>query len=734
VNKKLASFIARIKKIAAKGSPASTAGAEQQEKQVDRSQETGNIQRSISSINRSIKNVKLENPIKSVGMKLFVIFFACILFFVLSVGMTSYFISKGVIKDKTTIATQQTITQAGEKLDLMFGIYEDLSLQIILDNDLKVMLADIETVNKSSYDYLQMKQKLNDKLNVFLYSNKTIKSLSLFRPNGEAISITGSNSQGPNAAELPWFKKIMEASGKGVWLDTSQKSFLDGGAPGTTFGLGRAMKSTNNNQISAVILMEINMDTLAKELTQMDLGEGGLTSIQTADHMTIFNKDRALIGKQSPAVLSENALKSEQPGHETDGSGEMEVVYFKSGKTGWYLIGGILIDKLTEAANTIFTFTIIMVLAAIVIAILIGFFVANMIGKPIVVIRNLMKEGEQGNLKVRTTVTSQDEIGQLGQSFNQMMEKITQLVERTNISAQEVLNTASSLSDASKKTALSAREIATATEEIASGASSLAMESERGNELTSQIGDQMKTVVQSNLEMGQAASGVHQSSEQGIQYMSELIMKTNKTEQMTRSMVEKVDKLKDSTRSIRKILDVLGNISKQTNILSLNATIEAARAGVAGKGFMVVADEIRKLADQSRQSIEVVGQITETIQREIDETVSVLSDAYPIFQEQIVSVKEADSIFKQVQTQMGGFIHQLDGVTDSIQKLDRSQHVLSDAMSNVSAVAEQSSATSQEVASLSAEQTNISSGLVKLSDTLEELSNSLKESLSKFSV
>src|SRR3981081_2815600 len=111
---------------------------------------------------------------------------------------------------------------------------------------------------------------------------------------------------------------------------------------------------------------------------------------------------------------------------------------------------------------------------------------------------------------------------------------------------------------------------------------------------------------------------------------------------MIRSMVDKVDNLKDSTRSIRKILDVLNNMTKQTNILSLNGTIDAARAGASGKGFMVVADEIRKLADQSRQSIDVVGQITETITKEIDETVKVLSNATPIFQEQIESVKEAE--------------------------------------------------------------------------------------------
>lgn len=149
---------------------------------------------------------------------------------------------------------------------------------------------------------------------------------------------------------------------------------------------------------------------------------------------------------------------------------------------------------------------------------------------------------------------------------------------------------------------------------------------------------------------------------------------------------------------------------------------------------MVVADEIRKLADQSKESIDVVGDITETIQREIDETVQVLSEAYPIFQEQTRSVKEADTIFHSVQQQMGEFIQHLDEVTSSVQQLEEAQTVLSEAMSNVSAVSQESSATSEEVASLTTEQLKVSDGLVQLSSQLESLSKSLQESLSKFTV
>jgi methyl-accepting chemotaxis protein len=234
--------------------------------------------------------------------------------------------------------------------------------------------------------------------------------------------------------------------------------------------------------------------------------------------------------------------------------------------------------------------------------------------------------------------------------------------------------------------------------------------------------------------MGQSANEVEEASRRGSDYMGTLIEKTGQTEEMTRSMVDKVDKLKDSTRSIRKILDVLGNLTKQTNILSLNATIEAARAGNAGKGFMVVADEIRKLADQSRQSIGVVGEVVEKIQSEIDETVAVLSEAYPIFQEQIESVREANQIFYVVQDNMNDFVHRLESATGSVRHLEDAQSTLSMAMSNVSAVAQEASATSEQVASLSNEQLGISDGLVQLSNRLEAVSGQLKESLSRFTV
>jgi methyl-accepting chemotaxis protein len=672
--------------------------------------------------------------VKSLGFKLFLIFFGCIVVLVLSLGIISYQISKPIIQNKVAEATEQTILLAADKLEQTLKSYEDITMQMLTDAEFMKNVRAVNDKTLGAYDQLQSQQAVATKLTSFFSGKNEIANVSMINTTtGKNISIAGMGSTNPEEAiKSDWFKKIFEGEGAAVWLPTKSQSYF--AAAESSFALGRLFRDPSTGSKDFLLLIEVKAKVLNDALEKLSLAGKFPVVIIEENSNLVRASDMANIGKPFEVNLSKE-VQAESLDMSKSESIDGKLVIYKNMKiSGWTVASAVTIKELVEETDQIWNMTMLMVFLSILVALGAGWFMTRMINSPLRNLRNLMQEGERGNLTVRTQVKSQDEIGQVGLSFNQMMDQITKLVQQTNHSASEVLNTSNVLLNVSKQTATSAREIAVATEEIANGASSLALEAEKGNTITYEIGHKMKEVVRANQEMSLAATEVEQVSERGTVYMTELIGKTNMTEQMTRSMVEKVDRLKDSTSSIRKILDVLNNMTKQTNILSLNATIEAARAGAAGKGFMVVADEIRKLAEQSKQSIEVVGQITEKIQKEIDETVSVLSDAYPVFQQQISSVKEAETIFKQVRGQMGSLTERLTGVTASVEALEHSQSTLTEAMTNVSAVSEESSATSEEVASLSSEQLNVSQGLVKLSENLESLSVSLQEQLSKFKV
>ncbi|WP_139990926.1 methyl-accepting chemotaxis protein [Paenibacillus paridis] len=685
-----------------------------------------------------MKGTKMSNPIKSVGLKLFLIIFCSIIACVLTVGLMAYSKSKSIIENKVSDASFETVKQVANNLDVIYKTYEDLSLQILIDKDFHEIVRTMLDA-KDDYTQFESSRKLGDKMQNYSMGNNTIVSMMLLPVNPKLSTVTAGSATSSSAEKLmqsAWFKETVEKAGKTNWIPP-QPEGLSNPSSVVTIGLSRLIKDTTSSEASYVLLLEIPAESISERYRDVNLGEGSQVAIVDEKGQYITNPDVSLIGKAANITLPQEGDKAKQDSVKmttTDGEGVL-AAYKTFSTMDWKLVGTVPVKELVKDAKAIQNLTWITVLIAALIAIAIGFLVIMTIAQPLVKLRNLMNEGASGNLTVRSEMKKrQDEIGELSESFNLMMTQIKGLAIQTTRSAEEVLVTATELSDASRKTAISAKEIAVATEEIAGGATSLAVEAERGTDLTGHIDVQMKKVIDANEQMVSSAQEVEKASQQGTAYMGVLIQKTGMTEEMTRSMVEKVDALKESTGSIVKILDVLNNLTKQTNILSLNATIEAARAGAAGKGFMVVADEIRKLADQSRQSIDVVGQITEKIRGEIDETVLVLSDAYPLFQEQIGSVKEANQIFLTVSSQMGELTEKLDLVTDSIGQLDQSQAVLSDAMTNVSAVAEESSATSEEVASLSSEQLSISDGMVRLSEKLDTVSRELKESLSQFKI
>ncbi len=671
------------------------------------------------------------NPSKSVGVKLFLIFFTAIVAFVLLVGVMSYIKAKSTIKDTAANANRQTIIQTSEKLDIILGQYEDIMLQLFFDTDMQVIMGDLFKPGQSEYDLFMITKKVNDKFNGQINANDKIKGIIIVPPDPKMKPM----ARGTLVTDLdtvrsePWFESLKEKS-KSTWLPTETgKNGED------NFRVARSLKTMSGSSKPFVVIIELKPEILFDQLKGIDLGSGSKLELNTNEGQIVASSVQEKAGAKTKLTFKIDQKEDSGDLNAKDENGKEVLAVYSTLKTaGWKLIATIPTSELIKSANGILNFTIWSAIAVAVIAVLIGIWMVRMIARPLITVRNLMIEGSKGNLQVRSQHMSRDEIGQLSVSFNTMMEQITLLVNQTNNTAQEVLDTASELSDASNKTAISAREIAVATEEIANGASSLATEAERGNELTDHIAQQMQVVINANVEMGRAARHVENSSELGTQKLSDLLDKTHQTEDMTRSLMTKVDGLKETTLSVNKVLEVLQNITKQTNILSLNATIEAARAGAAGKGFMVIADEIRQLADQSRKSIEMVGQITERIMSEMNETVSALSEAYPLFQHQMTAVKETNDIFVSVQGQMGEYIQRLDSVTTSIEGLSQTQSILSEAMSNVSAVAEESSATSEEVASLSNEQQSIGNQLVQLSGKLENVSNELKVTLSRFTV
>lgn len=685
--------------------------------------------KTASSLSNMLPNQM--NPSKSVGVRLFLIFFIAIMFFVLTIGIISYQMAKGTIQKNAESANLQTIVQTSQKLDIVLKKYEENLQQMFLDDEMQSAIMDASLSNISDYDRFTVTNKMRTRLNGLTFSTKGILSVYMISPDNIVDDVISGNTNLTfleSVRTQPWFDEVAKTS-KVMWMNVPEEK----NSGSSVFRLVRSVQSVSSMK-RFVLIADINLEVLNEYLKELNLGKGSEIQMLTPDNVVVGSSIDGEEGKPTGIDMS----KAEGPTNSIftkNSEGKSVLAVYNTQETsGWKLVGTVATAELVKDANGILLTTYISAAVVALITILIAMWMVRMIAHPLGNLRNLMEEGARGNLNVRMETKAKDEIGQLTGSFNLMMEHITELVKQTNNSAKDVLDTASELTHASNKTALSAKEIAVATEEIANGATSLANEAERGNTLTENISRQMERVIHANKEMEDSAHQVEKSSQLGTEYLNGLLAKTNMTVEMINALTDKVDSLKASTNSVLKVLDVMQNITQQTNILSLNATIEAARAGAAGRGFMVVADEIRQLADQSRQSITMVGQITDNIQQEMNETVQALSDASPLFQEQISSVKETSQIFVSVQEQMGGFIRHLDTVTSSIDELNSSQNVLSEAMGNVSAVAQQSSATSEQVASLSSEQQTVGEQLVQLSNKLENVSNGLKESLSKFTV
>ncbi|WP_239617610.1 methyl-accepting chemotaxis protein [Cohnella mopanensis] len=648
---------------------------------------------------------------RSVGAKLFILFFVSTFISVLLVGMISYNKSQSIIEGKIESVSQLTVKEATEKIGLMLKQFEDMSLQFSTSRDLQQHLDVIFDPAADPAELMNAKMAIQDTLNQIARTNTFIKSISLFNTANENQTIS-SVSTGLITIDrkAEWYTKVTGMKGTALWLPMIENGYT-GMAKGNLFGLSRMINKF-------LIVFEIDATMLSQTLESIHFSE---TS------KMILTDDKGKI------LLSSVPEDAGQTFAESNESKRNLIVSAPLKKTAWTLTGIAPLSELVADTKVIRNLTYLMCAIAGGVAIAIGYLILLYIGKPLLKIRNLLNEAAKGNLDVRVEIKRNDEIGEVATSFDTMMLHMKRLIEQTQSSARKVLDTSSSLLHVSQTTAVSSGEISLATGEIAQGSTQLAAEADQVFQIVDSMNADLSNVVSTTDEINVSSLEVKTASLEGKQFMQDAAQATLESESSIDLLVKRVTQLEESTDEMQKVFGLMNKITKDSKILSLNAGIEATRSAQQSGGFKVIAKEMGQLSDQTHDSLETVNRMTETIQDEISQTVKALKLALPLLQSQIQSVKTANDIFIRVYGKAESFSLYVDRIKQHVNELETKQQHLNRTIANVSSFSQQASATSEQVAALSSGQLQSSQEVVGIAKELEGLSLALQHTLGSFS-
>lgn len=337
-----------------------------------------------------------------------------------------------------------------------------------------------------------------------------------------------------------------------------------------------------------------------------------------------------------------------------------------------------------EKTATIFM-TVIIVLAA-VLSILLGMVISRIITNPIKGLVGEMAKAGKGDLTVHIDYSSKDEMGELVASFNQM-------ISNMNRAIAEVTENATSL-------AASAEEISASTEEIASGSAQQAQDTNTSMDMVTEMTNAIQAVSENAQNAASLADQTVGAAEQGGLVLNDTIVGM---EQISTSIHD----LADKSVQIGEIIEVIDDIAEQTNLLALNAAIEAARAGEAGKGFAVVADEVRKLAERSSKATKEISELITIIQENTKRSV----DSVAIGNER---VEKAGSTFKDIVKLVKDSSAKITEIAAaSEQQAAQAQEVLL-SVQNIASVTEETAAGIEETASTATDLAGMAEALSQL--------------------
>lgn len=669
----------------------------------------------------------------------------------LFVGGISIYKSTSIIKTVAENLLERNSEKYSQQLNAQFD-----GMKIRVD-DLSSLVANLIDMGSLDKDpayiddfFSRIERVLKDmaesgKININAYivfnekyaKDNTIRTLLLMNPNGSGFSKMAADIPVSDIHENPgnygWFLGPIQQQ-KGVWTD-----------PYTDVQLKMKLITYSapivaDGEIIGVVGMDIKFFSFEELVKQIKLYDTGYASLVNANYDFIVDKNftqednLSTVNGGELAGLAQDISEKQTGVREMNVDGKKMMLGYAGLSNGYVLIVSAISDEVFKEMNSLTLFIIIFIIAGVITAAAAALWIAFLISRPAKELAGLFKKAENGDLTVSVNVRSSDEVGQLAAGFDSMLKNMRSFILKADELSDGVARSSGDMLNVSVNIHASSGQVSMAIEELARGATEQAVSAEKGNHKIAEIIKRLQHIVDGVQSVEQLVVHANENILSGTEavHYQELALAEGKN--TTKNVSDAITDLSGKSAEIGQILGVIKGISDQTNLLALNAAIEAARAGENGKGFAVVADEIRKLAEQTSESIKKIGYIIGDVQSGVRQAVSEMNKDMAVGEKQQKALEETIQAFQSI-------TRAVEVISDNIRKVSESSFLLNDeagqageTIEEIASIAEETAAGMQQISASNEEQTaniNIMSGSMA---ELAEMAEGLRTSISRFKV
>lgn len=558
----------------------------------------------------------------------------------------------------------------------------------------------------------------------------------------------------PGSEDMEWYYNPIDA-GKALWLEPYTDSDLN------VEMISYVVPMYKDNTLVGVAGMDINFELFKNDINSTRVYDTGYIALMDKDFNILVRPsfeqeeqgaDTAIQasednGEKSNLATEENGARKHLTEEISKGhSGIVPYEYNGIKKIFGYthlsnediLMVDVPLDQLLKEMNSLVLLLVMLIIGGIVGSSLIALVVGKVISKPIVKLTELIHKTADLDLAEDKSFDylskQKDETGVMAKSVSEMRALMRDIVGN-------IMNQASATSEYAKELAVSAglssdsiNEVSRAAEDLSLGATKQAESTLEGAEKLNDLASEIESSVRSSNAVKDYVNETNRVSKNALDAMQKLQVRFEDNNRITSEIGKDVNTLANKSNDISEIINVIKGIAEQTNLLALNAAIEAARAGEHGKGFAVVADEVRKLAEQTSKSATQVEAIIKEIQRDINGAKTKMDIASVIVSESNNALTTTESSFEVIEKAISNTFVQIEHLIGSIQKIDQNKNAVVTSISETSYICQESAASTEEVSASLENQASVIENISETAEKLKSIAQGLHDVIQKFKI